>query len=249
MTKDATADLEEQITNLTQRLESHQFKQSPASTYDNRHLVEDGSTTARQTLQQKAGLEQCMTVCHQLLQHISQLQASIAVDRAAISDTTNDQSPADRIDILAPRLTADALQMCTHSLDTATRHLQELGIMNKVPNETDTNRIIQQLDGARQCLDIVGKAQKQRINVFENIEAGEGSFQTVVSTIGDLIKANGITIGARSTNIMGQMNDESLQKLTYNLRPDVAEKSTERTTLAKFEDRHGFGHTMHRART
>ncbi|KAK6365155.1 hypothetical protein LTR64_008824 [Lithohypha guttulata] len=62
--------------------------------------------------------------------------------------------------------------------------------------------------------------------------------------MGDLIRANGLTVGARALKIMAQMNDESLQKTTGDLRMNVAGKSSTEHVDTTFEKRHGFGHTI-----
>lgn len=102
---------------------------------------------------------------------------------------------------------------------------------------------MQQLDSARQWLDVVGKAQQHRTNVFEDVDTGDDSFQTVVSTMGDLIRARGLKIGVRSVNIMGQMQDETLQKITNEWRTRVPEGVPMDDADVAFEKRHGFGHT------
>ncbi|KAK5077838.1 hypothetical protein LTR64_003761 [Lithohypha guttulata] len=244
MTQDTTSDLEDQIAELSQRLDVLQSEKSQTSPEDSSCQKNGGSVTTKQTLEQKASLEQCLIVCHQLLDHIEIARCSVPKSTMNATSSTTATYMTGGVDNLAPRLTADALQMCTHSINAAAQHLQDLQGSRRPPDGPDGSEIMQQLDRARQCLDIVGKAQQQRVNVFENIDTAEDSFQTIVSTIGDLIRANGLTIGARAVNIMGQMNDDSLQKITCDLRMDVAGKPSSEHVDTTFEKKHGFGHTI-----
>lgn len=244
MTRDTTSDLEDQIVELSERLEVLQGESAAiSSTGSSRHGQQE-PVAAKQTLDQKASLEQCLVVCRQLLDHVEVARRSIPQETSSVA-TEDDHDATTQTDGLAPRLTADALQMCTHNINTAAQHLQDLLGTRKTPVEPEASRIMQQLDSARRCLDIVGKAQQQhRVNVFEDIDIGDDSFQTVVSTIGDLIRAKGLKIGVRSVNIMGQMQDESLQKITSNLHANAAEQLSTKGADVTFEKRHGFGHVI-----
>jgi hypothetical protein len=240
MTKNATSDLEEQIAELSAKLEN------PQSAHPSPYSLEIQSGNEpyvlKQTQDKKSSLEQCIVVCHRLLDHIEEVKVSVSESDAI--KTMSENSIARDTELLAPRLTADALRMCTHSLTATAHHLRDLRAGNKSANGSDETRIAQQLDRAQECLDIVEKAQQYRVNTFEKINIAEDSFSTAVSTIGDLIKARGLTIGARSVNIMGQMNDESLQMMTYTLRPVASRNPPPTKTPTKFEERHGFGQTM-----
>lgn len=244
MTQNTTLDLEEQITELSDRLNLLQSEDFLAFSETSSGQRDSEPIVAKQTLEQKASLEQCLTVCHQLLNHIHAAERSLPRDAAGVVGTVGGQYTVAGVDSLASRLTTDALQMCTHNINAAKQHLEDIRKEGKLPDETDQDQMMQQLDTARQCLEIVGKAQEHRVNVFENIATAEDVFQTVVSTIGDLIRANGLTIGARSVNIMGQMNDDSLQKIAGDLRTNMVQRSTPEHADTKFEARHGFGHTI-----
>jgi Fungal N-terminal domain of STAND proteins len=248
MTKDTTSDLEEQIAELSTKLMILQSGQTGPSSDCLGTQSRNEPTIAKQALDQKASLEQCLTICHQLLVHIEKVKLSISEEAASAMGTTSVHDIVEGADILAPRLTVDALNICTNSINATAQQLRDLREGNKSTNEFDEARIMHQLDSVRQSLYIVGKAQQHRINAFENIALGDGSFQTVVSTMGDLIKANGLTVGSRSGNIMGQMSDETLQKIACNFGPTISEKSSPVENRTMFEEKHGFGRTMHRGR-
>ena len=54
------------------------------------------------------------------------------------------------------------------------------------------------------------KAEKRRINVFEDVLSNNDAYQVVVATLGDLISTKRVTTGARSKQWLGQMSDVSL---------------------------------------
>lgn len=108
----------------------------------------------------------------------------------------------------------DALQMCTYNLSAVMQHLRELRTKSKVPDETDGSQMIRQLNEARQCLIILSKAQQHRVHAFQDITMAEDSLSTAVSTIGDLIRMRGLDLGSRTINIMGRMDDETLQQIS-----------------------------------
>lgn len=244
MTQDTTSDLEDQIIKLSYKLKVLQGEGAATSSPDSSRPEHQEPVTTEQTLDQRASLEQCLAVCRRLLDHVEVAMRSMPQDTAGVASTIDDDYAARQIDSVAPRLTADALQMCTHNINTAVQHLRDLQEMKETPAEPDACRIMQQLDSARQCLDIVGKARQRWVNVFEDIDSGGESLQTVVSTIGDLIQAQGLKVGGRFVSIMGQMQDESLQKITDNLRTNLAERLSTKNIDVTFEKKHGFGHVI-----
>lgn len=245
MTQDTTSDLEDQIAELSHKLVTLQKPSAPSAPTESTYQGQRQPIVAKQTQEQKASLEQCLVVCGRLLDHIEVARRAISQDASGTTDTADEKHVNHDVDSFAPRLTADALQMCTHNINAAARHLQDLRSARKMTDDPDASQIMSQLDSARQCLDIVGKAQEYRVNVFEDIDTGDDSFQTVVSTMGDLIRARGLRIGVRSVNIMGQMQDESLQKITNEWRVNVPKRGPTDDADVTFEKRHGFGHTIY----
>ncbi|KIW93764.1 uncharacterized protein Z519_05079 [Cladophialophora bantiana CBS 173.52] len=248
LTKDTASDLEEQITELSEKLEALESAPADRSIDSMDADSKTDSLIAKQTLDQKAGLEQCLLVCQQLLNHIKKLRLLVSGGPGSMKRAMDTQDAAEGADILAPRLTADTLRICLHSVGATAQQLQELGGGSQSPNTSFKAQVEHQLAGARQCLDVVETAQQRRINSFENIAIGDDSFQTVVSTMGALIRANGLTIGARSFNMMGQMNDESLQAAVNNFGVRAPRNPLPNKTHAGFEERHGFGRTINGSR-
>lgn len=60
----------------------------------------------------------------------------------------------------APRLTADALQLCTNNLDSITSRLQALTNIEKYPSDLDSGQASRQMKLVRQSLDIIENAQQ-----------------------------------------------------------------------------------------
>ena len=70
---------------------------------------------------------------------------------------------------------------------------------------------------AEQCLVICAAAEElaetARSNVVSDVSAGENSQQLLVTTVGDLISSNRISVGARSTQSIGSMTESQLLAL------------------------------------
>lgn len=147
---------------------------------------------AKQALDQKISLEQCLVVCHQLLNHMEEVKSMVPGTAESMKRALESRHLSEGARILGPRLTADAVKMCIHNLGATAQQLQDLCGSTELFDESGEAEIIQQLDSARKCLNLVEKAQEYRINSFENIAIGDGSLQTVVSTMVDLIRASGL---------------------------------------------------------
>lgn len=244
MIKNTTTNLEEQIVVLSTKLEILQPRQTTDSPSSSTPQTSEMIRMAKDVLDQRTSLEQCLSVCNQLLEKIEELKPAISETGTGSQETPEVHG---RIpDQFGPRITSDALRICAYNLNATMQHLHDLQNGDKSIGESTKAGVIQHLESARQCLDVIGKAQMHRQSIYENVDLAEDSFQTVVSTMGDLIKASGLTIGARSVNIMGQMSDESLQKLgnswTNSLSQSPPTGPTEPRTA--FEKKHGSGYKV-----
>lgn len=116
---------------------------------------------------------------------------------------------------------SNKLEMHLQTMENRLRNLRSGSPV--VPDEqgTEEERIQEERDSTRQCLAICAQASEQanedRTNIFEDVSMAEDGHQVIVSTIGDLILAKRVSAGARSTQWMGQMSDDSLQQLTKAL--------------------------------
>jgi hypothetical protein len=92
-------------------------------------------------------------------------------------------------------------------------------------------------------------AQAQRV-VFEDVSTVEDAHLVIVSTRGDPMSAKRISVGARTSEWIGHMSDQSLQTLTQNrlASSSTSSISTPRDQLDKstteFLRHHGAGYTL-----
>jgi hypothetical protein len=140
-------------------------------------------------------------------------------------------------------------------------HLRELSLRLKgflssegtdAEKNTERERILDDFSSTQQslkiCLNASERASEDRLNIYSHVAVAEDSSQYIVSTVGDLISAKNISAGARSLQCMGQLSDESLQKMVASPRP-VAESGESQTQPgAKFE-RFGAGYTLNKKQT
>jgi hypothetical protein len=85
-----------------------------------------------------------------------------------------------------------------------------------------------------------------RTNVFEGVSAAEDAHQVVVSTCGDLVSARNVTVGARSTQWLGQVSDTTLHQFSRDRGPIGVERtqSPNHEMVEKFENKYGSGYKL-----
>ncbi|KAH7371725.1 hypothetical protein BKA66DRAFT_551508 [Pyrenochaeta sp. MPI-SDFR-AT-0127] len=234
--KAAAANLEERIEELGVKLELLHLERSSPS-MDSICLTEE-----REALNQKNSLQQCLSICLRLIDHIQTIRPTVHLIGEDVSQTTMRDT-----NMNVPRITNNALDICTQSLSNTAQQIRDIADEGQAKVGMDEAELIQQLGGVQRCLEILKKSERDRVNIFEKIEQSEDSRVAMVSTIGDLIRGTEITIGARAISVMGQMSDESLQKglenFTLSLQSRPSNPATEKATFA-FEQKHGSGRTM-----
>lgn len=96
------------------------------------------------------------------------------------------------------------------------------------------------------CTDASSLTEEARTNIFADVSSADHSPQLVVLTIGDLISGKRIVAGARSVQCLGQTSDDTLQKLSTDLRQRTGEgEAEEQKEQDDLRDRHGTGHNLH----
>lgn len=210
--------------------------------------------------EERASIQQCLKICENVSTHIDQVQANTFADISTPSGEHRATTRHDRISL--PQVTTSrTLESCkrglsaTYSLlkmqlddlnDRIAETSQQEGILNaEGPGSQSTK---EQVDSIKQCLAICTQATEEivqdRVNVFEDVNMADDGHQIIVATLGDLISAKRITVGARSTQWLGQMSDTSLQQLSQN-HSSVAEGTRPDTEVgAIFEGRHGAGRKL-----
>jgi hypothetical protein len=136
--------------------------------------------------------------------------------------------------------------------------LEALSVQASSTNDEETTereQIRAEIEGGQKCLEICTQAHehanKVRTNVFEDVTADIDAQQVIVSTLGDLISAKRVTAGARATQYLGQMSDETVQVLARSRGIDLGRVSgilrdvqEQDRGSVQFEDQYGSGHKL-----
>ncbi|KAH7379010.1 hypothetical protein BKA64DRAFT_585480 [Cadophora sp. MPI-SDFR-AT-0126] len=105
-------------------------------------------------------------------------------------------------------------------IDSRLRNLAMPGARSSDVQASEQEKIKEELDSIKQCLAICAQAStqadKECVNVFEDIFTADDGHQVLVSTIGDLISARRVTAGVRSRQWLGQISDKTLQQLLHS---------------------------------
>lgn len=245
-----TADLEEHLQEIDDKLQTLSLRGVTIS--------DESAAERRQIQEERDSTQQCLRICAQVVTHIDQLQPTVLEDISTPAGTY--QAPGPKLGGLrsARHFTADTFKTCKETLSDTTIKLESYlqGIDNRLHNlplsgsneqAAEQERIREEMDSIKQCLAICAQAStqanKERMNVFEDISLADDGHQVLVSTIGDLISARRITAGAKSRQWLGQMSDESLQMLSQNNVQVASEASMQPQTEGSghFEGRYGVG--------
>ena len=208
--------------------------------------------------EEKKSIKQCLDICSQVSNHIDELHPG-----ALKNDfTTAGQSRGAAA--LARQATACTLMKCRNELeDTGTRlrdHLRHVDERLSHPSvsltlqsnggEESRKRLSDERSSLLKSIELCEKAAKEanrdRQNVYEDIKMAEDGCQMIVSTVGELITAHNITAGPRSTQVLGQLSDDSLQQISqdhqavYIQHPSKANEAWSKS----FEIRHGAGRNL-----
>jgi len=257
MIGNTSSDLQEHLEDIDAKLKAIQSQGLAISPQD---------ATERQWIQQeKESTQQCLVICAKVSTHIDEFQHSVFENISTPAD--GNQGPITSLENLvsAHQTTDHALKECKETINDASNklelHLQT--IENRLRNlrvqsqklsdeqAAEQERMQNELESTKQCLAICTQASEQanedRTNIFEDVSMAEDGHQVIVSTIGDLILAKRITAGARSSQWMGQMSDDSLQQLAKTLGQSVIGNvaATGAGADADFEDRYGKGYKLY----
>ena len=256
MIENTTSDLEDHLQEIDDKLQA---------------LTSQGATISREEAadiqkirEERDSTQQCLGICAQVSAHVDKIRAN-ALENISTPPDANYISVTTLQDTISARLvTSNTLQDCKDKLKETTseleKHLQDIN--NRLQNLSSqqsraTNeptaaqeQIKEELASIKQCLAICDeaskKAEKHRINVFEDVLSNDDAYQVVVATLGDLISAKRVTTGARSKQWLGQMSDASLQQLSRDNTNAAIEAFREPQSEggAQFENRHGTGYKL-----
>ncbi|KAE8381498.1 hypothetical protein BDV26DRAFT_78010 [Aspergillus bertholletiae] len=256
MIAEATSDLQEHLQGINERVKS----------IEETGHVQQSDIDLSVVREEKESTEQCLAICIQVSGYIEGAQKSLPQDNHNVpmltvkpaSEKESDPQKAYRAtDAMLTdfrnklSLNSHALQARLSALDRQLKDCSEIGVLNS-QGTSRLDLIREERDSIAQCLNICADASNiagtARTNVFENVESADDSHQLVVSTIGDLISAKHIITGSRSVQWLGQISDDTLQKLSHDQsgRSREQEKSAVQTERDGFNGRYGTGYQLHR---
>lgn len=210
--KTATDDLEAHLHSIDEKLETFIGRTVPESSPD--------ATELRRTKEERMSTQRCLQICAHLSDHINQIQLT-----SKRSDSSPEEADADDV---SERLMAEGLQECKKSLAVTAAKLEghmavvidRLVAKSKTVTTSedlvDLERLRDEWDTARQCMDICSKADthlKENISVIDNYATGD-AIQFMVSTNNKTINGRNRGLGWRSRQVGGHLSDISLQKLS-----------------------------------
>ena len=254
MIKDATADLEDHLKSIDEKLEST-FSQAASRS-------DEDAIQMQQMQEERSSTQQGLAICAQLSAHISRIQPLLAADHGRRSADAHAMPP-----VVAERITREGLEECQDTLSNTANRLEKhlKSIMDRLMAKSKTalsspqdaaelGRLQEEWETARLCLDICFKANenatKADINVFENIKGDREVLQFFASTTGKIIHAKDISLGPRGVQFGGQLNDASIQQISrdFSRAEHIAPTDTpeivtpaDRASTSVFRDRYGAG--------
>jgi predicted nucleic acid-binding Zn-ribbon protein len=221
------------------------------------------NSTERKRIQEEIeSTKQCLSICTAFSRDIDRIRPSI-FKNIAIPPGTVDQSAVSNVGpVTAQFMTNQTLESCDtvlkNQVQQLQKHLQDLfdqlihlqsnpnGV--RAEDETERQRIQDELEATKQSLAICAaaseRATKNRLNVYEDVLLEEDGRQYIVSTIGDLISAKRISAGARSTQCLGQVSDESFQKMlvvSTSQTSGIGSVDVQKPSNTEFKHRYGTG--------
>jgi chromosome segregation ATPase len=265
VTADVLKEYKELIANTTSDLEDH--LQEIEIKLQNLPLrgdtISDEDAAERERIQkEKDSTKQCLAVCAQFFEQVSQVRPNVFEDISAGKDAHQvDLSTLGGL-IPAKRVTAKVLEEFQDKLTATTSDLKEnlQKINNRlqrlsspgtriVEDTTERKRVQEEIDSIKQCLAICaqasGKADQVRTNVFEDVSAAKDAHQLIISTLGDLVLAKQVTAGLGADQWLGQVSDATVQQLSRD-RVDVRGRAATDKGVEpqKFADKYGAGYKL-----
>ncbi len=256
MIKDATADLEDHLTSIDEKLEST-FSQAAGGS-------EEDAIQIRQMQEERSSTQQGLVICAQLSAYISRIQPVSTADRGLRPADAHEMPPS-----VAEHITREGLKECQDTLSNMANQLEKhrQSIMDRLMAKSKTalsspqdvaelGRLQEEWETARLCLDICSKANenatKVTINVFEYVKGDEDVLQFFASTTGKIVHARNIILGARGVQVGGQLSDASIQQISRDFSRagqvaptdttrEMVSPTTDRTDISVFHDRYGPG--------
>lgn len=249
MIEEATSDLQDHLQLIDERMKS--LTQNTAS------MPSLGPLEVEEIIEEKKSIQQCLAICTQVSQLIETYQTRRMVHQASIESV-----PPQFSTFNAETATNDLLMGFKNKLSSNVNDLQvrlqeleaRLRKFSKESNDQQDLSLLQAMkeerDSIARCLEICTDASDLtgtvRTNVYEDVTSADNSHQLVVSTIGDLISARHIINGSNSIQWLGQMSDDTIQKLSGDHKRIVPgnQTSTSQGQKGVFNDLYGAGYQL-----
>jgi Fungal N-terminal domain of STAND proteins len=229
-------DLRSLLQNVDERLTSHCAQDISGAAID--------SALRDQIREQRDCCLKCLNICDDLSSNMAKLESEL-VDRAVARDSRSGE--ADNINIAAKsacRAAANSMAECktylqSHADKLGSDHERCCGSSNVTAKPPHAEGLIQLQEACNEGLRFVHSAQ-ERINTFENISSGDGSYQLITS-IDDLIFAKGVSTGDGSIQAFGQYSPENLHMLLTRLNAGTRRYTAhgQEISMRRFEKRRG----------
>jgi hypothetical protein len=211
--KDATDDLEAHLQNIDEKLEN---------IFENAGSGSGSNVTELQLIKdERKSTQKCLQICAQLSDHINQIQLTPQHG----DNSTGHKDP----ESIPERLTFNGLQECKNSLTVTAakleRHMKDLVDRLVTKSKAATNseedlaelaRLREELDSARQCIDICSQADihlKETVSTIDNYATGD-AVQFMVSTDGTIIHGTNRGLGWRTRQVGGHVSDATIQQIS-----------------------------------
>lgn len=197
-------------------------------------------------------LKQCVTICGNVFKSVdnSRLRKYSAGEKQLSSPGPRDVDNAvtvtnemlvefqDRLSECSTILGSLPIGLNEKLQDLSWQGAEHMKLDNAEPNDTreDSDR------------DTPDSAETARKNIFEDIASADNSHQLIVSTIGDQLLARRISTGTMSLQWLGQMSDDTLQKLSKDRSSRVDEKESQAQTGQDKFGQYGVGRDLRGAK-
>lgn len=248
MISNATADLEDHLENIDNKLRSLSTEGTETSLGDTAEL--------REIQEERNSTQQCLDICNKVLAQLDQALPNAFIDLSSASHPPTITTLSGLTS--AQELTATTFRACkeklTHTTTYLERQLRDINNRMKKFSTLPANvskelvaeqeRLQEERATVQQSLEICAEASweasQERSNVYEDILSVDDSQQVIISTVGALIAAKRVTGGSRTMQVFGQMSDESFQVLARCISTGkIEQRQTE--VDPKFEGRYGTG--------
>ncbi|KAH8688862.1 hypothetical protein BGW36DRAFT_352992 [Talaromyces proteolyticus] len=255
MIDEATSDLQEHLQIIDERMQSLLEQGRPLQT---RHASE-----VEEIIEEKESIGQCLAICNDVSQLIERFQSrSDRIFHTSNKSPSRDSGSLSAAENLTKNMLMDfQKKLSTNQTDLKARLLELESRLKNYPRQGEAMKeqdaailkaMREERDSLSQCLTICADASDltatARTNVYEDVSSADNAHQLVVSTIGDLISAKHIITGSNSIQWLGQMSDDTIQKLSGDSRRIIPQNEAVQVRAEKdeFHNRYGAGHQLER---